>query len=374
MKKIFGAVVDYLKSTDKLLLFFCMAASALGLLVLASFHNAFYGTLRGMLVQTAATGLGLIAAIIISKIDYHFMAKMWKIHAPAAILLVLLVFFIGTGREGADDIAWIQLPFGMSFQPSELLKLSFILTFSYHLSLVRPHINSLRNVALLCVHGAIPALLIHFQGDDGTALIFIFIFVSMMFAAGLSWKYIAAAFGAVLIAAPLAWFYVMNNDQKLRILYLFHPDNPDYIKNIGWQQYLGRISIGSGQLTGKGLFADEYRKIPEMHNDFIFAFIGEVLGFLGCIAVILIFTGICVRLLRISRYSKDDLGSFICVGVFAMIVFQCVLNIGMCLNVLPVIGVTLPFLSNGGTSVLITYMAIGMALSVRVHNKPMLFD
>ena len=94
----------------------------------------------------------------------------------------------------------------MSFQPSELLKLSFILTFSYHLSLVRPQINSLRNVILLCIHGAIPAFLIHLQGDDGTALIFIFIFISMMFAAGLSWKYIAAAFGAVLAAAPVAWF------------------------------------------------------------------------------------------------------------------------------------------------------------------------
>ncbi|MEM0529710.1 FtsW/RodA/SpoVE family cell cycle protein [Zongyangia sp. HA2173] len=374
MKKILAAIGDYIKSTDKLLLLFCMMASCMGLLLLASYNNAFYGTLRGMLVQTLATGAGLIAAVIISKIDYHFMAKMWKVHVPIALALVFLVFFIGTGREGADDIAWIQLPFGMSFQPSELLKLSFILTFSYHLSLVRPQINSLRNVILLCIHGAIPAFLIHLQGDDGTALIFIFIFISMMFAAGLSWKYIAAAFGAVLVAAPVAWFFVLNNDQKLRILYLFNPDNPDYIKNIGWQQYVGRISIGSGQLTGKGLFADEYRQIPEMHNDFIFAFLGEALGFLGCIAAILILTGVCVRLLRISRYSKDDLGSFICVGVFAMIAFQCILNIGMCLNILPVIGVTLPFFSNGGTSVLITYMAIGMALSVRVHNKPMLFD
>lgn len=374
MKKILAAIGDYIKSTDKLLLLFCMMASCMGLLLLASYNNAFYGTLRGMLVQTLATGAGLIAAVIISKIDYHFMAKMWKVHAPIALALVFLVFFIGTGREGADDIAWIQLPFGMSFQPSELLKLSFILTFSYHLSLVRPQINSLRNVILLCIHGAIPAFLIHLQGDDGTALIFVFIFISMMFAAGLSWKYIAAAFGAVLAAAPVAWFFVLNNDQKLRILYLFNPDNPDYIKNIGWQQYVGRISIGSGQLTGKGLFADEYRQIPEMHNDFIFAFLGEALGFLGCIAAILILTGVCVRLLRISRYSKDDLGSFICVGVFAMIAFQCILNIGMCLNILPVIGVTLPFFSNGGTSVLITYMAIGMALSVRVHNKPMLFD
>ena len=120
MKKILAAIGDYIKSTDKLLLLFCMMASCMGLLLLASYNNAFYGTLRGMLVQTLATGAGLIAAVIISKIDYHFMAKMWKVHAPIALALVFLVFFIGTGREGADDIAWIQLPFGMSFQPSEL--------------------------------------------------------------------------------------------------------------------------------------------------------------------------------------------------------------------------------------------------------------
>ena len=151
---------------------------------------------------------------------------------------------------------------------------------------------------------------------------------------------------------------------------------PGYdLQNIGWQQYQGNISIGSGQLWGIGIFSPEHRtSIPEIQNDFIFAFIGESVGFIGALGVILLLTAIALRILMNSTVSQDYLGKFICVGIFAIVMFQTLINIGMCLSILPVIGITLPFLSCGGTSVATLYLGIGLVVSVFMHNKTTLFS
>ena len=285
----------------------------------------------------------------------------------------MLTYFFGEQRvESVDDQAWLPIPFlGISFQPSELLKIAFILTFALHLEKVGDDIKNIKNLLLLCLHGAFPVLLVHFQGDDGTALIFLLIFLSMLFSAGIQWRYIAIAGAALVIAAPLAWLYLMSNDQKLRILALFIPDLDT--NGILYQQYNAKIAIGSGGGFGEGLFIGEHVYVPEIHNDFIFSFVGQSLGFVGCMSVILLLFFICTRLLVFSRRSNDLLGGYICIGVFATIAFQSIVNIGMNLSILPVIGVTLPFFSYGGTSVTTLYMGIGLALSVYIHNKDHLF-
>ena len=139
------------------------------------------------------------------------------------------------------------------------------------------------------------------------------------------------------------------------------------------QQLEGLDSLGSGQIFGIGLFAENHNYVPEMYNDFIFSFIGEALGFIGCLAVLGIISALCLRVLQVGRRAKDRLGRFICVGVFSMIAAQTVMNVGMCLSVLPVIGVTLPLFSGGGTSVVATYLGIGLAMSVSMHNSRKLF-
>ncbi|WP_040197348.1 FtsW/RodA/SpoVE family cell cycle protein [Candidatus Soleaferrea massiliensis] len=371
MKKIFSSIAGYIKGTDKALFFLCILTSGFAVLILAGLSISFPYLGRMPIVQGVAAVGGLVVAIIISKIDYRTLGKLWKFYVPVLLALVALTFIIGVQNGTADDKAWIPLPFGLSFQPSEWLKIAFILTFSYHVDAVRDEINKLKNVLLLGLHGIFPVLLIHFQGDDGTALIFAFIFVAMLFAAGLSWKYIAAAAGVLVVALPILWFKVFDQDQRDRFLILFNPNSDT--QGLEYQQINGKISIGSGQVFGNGLFSGEHRYVPEIQNDFVFSFIGEALGFLGCLLVVGLITALCVKILLVSRASADWMGKSICVGVFMMLASQTIINIGMNLGVLPVIGVTLPFFSAGGSSVVTVYMGIGLVLSVYMHNKTTLF-
>lgn len=376
MKKFFRSISSYIRQTDKWLWFLCLSLSAFSVVLICGI--AYSGLvdigLRKILVQIGATGLGGIAAIILSKLDYHEMARLWKLHAPLAYLLVILTFFFGVGAElRPDDKSWFVLPGGFTFQPTEILKISFIITLAYHLHILREQLNRPHNILAVCAHGAAPILLVHLQGDDGTALVFAVIFAGMVFAAGINWKYIAGAIAAAIAAFPFIWFFILSDFQRQRFLILLQPHAADPQGDY-YQQYWANLAIGSGKVWGKGIFSGSHRYVPEMHNDFIFSFIGESLGFVGSLAVVLVITLLCVRVLSDAQMAQDLQGKLICVGVFSMISFQVVVNIGMCLSLLPVIGITLPFLSSGGSSVLASYMGIGLVLSVYMHTLKNLFS
>lgn len=360
----------FIKKTDILLIFICFSLSTISILSLYIISNSFFSNKKIVIVQTVASIIGLVIASLISNVDYHLISKLFKVYVPISIFFVILTFFIGAQRGGADDKAWIMLPFGISIQPSEFLKIAFILSFSTHLNFVRNKIDKLLNVILLCLHGALPILLTHFQGDDGTALIFAMIFIIMIFSSGISWKYIISAIILTVISIPLLW-YLMNQDQKNRILITLHPENDP--TGSGYQQFYGLISIGNGNILGKGLFNSDYKFVPEIKNDFIFSFICQVFGFIGSVLILAILTTLLLRILIIGIRSSDYLGRFICIGVFGMIFSQLILNIGMNLSVLPVIGVTLPLISSGGSSVISIYAGIGLVLSVVAHNNRSLF-
>ena len=338
---------------------------------LLSFYYYGQRTAKVVIVQAVAIVLGLIVALFLSNIDYNVMTRLWKLHAPLAVGLVLLTFVIGVAPNPSapTDKAWLDLGI-TTFQPSELLKLSFILTFSLHLSHVGSEINRLKNFLLLCLHALAPFALIVIQSDFGTAMVFLMIFVVMMFTAGLSWRLIAVGIVAAAAVAPIAWMYLLPDFLKSRFLAAQNPELYLTGDGKGWQQYLGRIALGSGQLSGRGLFKqDSLYYVPEAHNDFIFSYIGQTMGFIGCLAALLLLTALCVKILLTARAAKDAEGTLICCGVFAMLFFQIVVNIGMVLCIFPVVGVTLPFLSAGGTSAVVNYMAIGLVLSVYRKNK-----
>ena len=372
MKQLFHQAYRFLKASDAPLLLGCLGASLVSLFMLSGIVHSGLTEPRRFWVQLIALALGLIAAVVVSLFDYHFMARMWKIHVPVALLLVLLTFVIGAQRGGADDKAWLILPFGMSFQPSELLKVSFILSFAYHLSLVRETVSQPKTLALLCLHGAAPVLLIHLQGDDGTALIFAAIFVGMLFAAGLEWRYILGAAGAVLAALPILWFFIFSEDQRNRILTVLNPELDP--QGIGYQQITGQMAIGSGSVFGSGVYSGSHVYVPEIQNDFIFSFIGNATGFIGCLGVIVLLAFLCYQVLRTGTRAKDPLGLYICAGVFSQLAAQIIANLGMCLGVLPVIGLTLPFISAGGTSVVTLYMSLGLVLSVYRYSSENIFN
>ena len=369
MKRIFAIIADYIRETDKLLIALVFVTSAFGCIAVMS-ATAYTESLRQFITQMGAMLGGLVAAIIISNINYKTMQKWWFLAALLGLVPVILTFFIGFAPAGTDDKAWLWLPGNISFQPSELLKICFVITFSAHLSKVKDKINKFKVLIPLLIHGGFPILLIHFQGDDGTAIVFGVMLLCMLFSAGLKIRYFAIAGILAVIAAPIAFFLLLNEDQKARILYLF--DLESNLQGIGYQQWMGRVAMANGGIFGQGLFKGaltQSQGVPKGYNDFIFVCIGEELGILGCIAVLLLLGAICFRCIRIARLSQDDSGMYIAVGIFAMIFTQAIINIGMCTSLLPVIGITLPFFSAGGSSLLCLMCGVGVALSVYKHRN-----
>ncbi|MBE6864918.1 MAG: hypothetical protein E7495_10240 [Ruminococcus flavefaciens] len=318
--------------------------------------------------QLVSMVIGLFAAVIISLIDYRKLVKLWFIFVPISLFLVALTFTsLGYQRNGADDQAWINIG-PVNLQPSEILKLAFILTFSYHLSRDEEDMNKPLHMLLLLLHAAIPIGIVGKQGDFGTAIIFVAIFMFMICSAKISWKYLVAAPFVIAAGAAAMWFLALSEFHKKRITILFNPgSDPEHME---YQQDLGLAALKSGKIFGKGLFknVDEYVYVPEIHNDFIFTYVGQVFGYLGSLGIIIILAYICLKIFADSRITRDRLGRFICMGAFGLILSHCIMNIGMVLKVAPVIGVPLPFMSAGGTAMISMYAIIGLVLSTYSHR------
>ncbi len=362
----------FLKETDLYLLALCIAASVAGIIAVFSAtrfdleEGAFIA--RDTIVMIAAVVVGIIICLVISAIDYEVILKLWPFVAGASVALMLALFIWGTGpSERSDVITWLPFrigSFSIYFQPSELLKIAFIITFSVHIELVSDRIDKILNILLLCVHGAVPTLLVVITGDMGSALVFLMIFAIMMFMAGIKLRYFAIALLTVVAAFPLVWVKVFNDIQRDRFLALLYPES---YSDIIYQQLQGKNAIGSGGFTGEGLFKGAYTQngvVPEAENDMILSVIGEELGFIGCFAVILLFLLIVFRVIKVAQMANDNPGRMMCIGVAAMIASQVIVNVGMCLMLLPCIGITLPFMSAGGSSNLCIYIAMGVVFSV----------
>ena len=368
-KPILWAVWDYIRRSDSVFWGLTILASVCGILLIASLQRS--GSTNFLLTQSAAVILGYAAAVFLSLIDYHYWNRIWWGVGGLALLLTGAVFFVGIQIAGTDDVGWIRLPGGLTFQPSELTKICFILTFSHHLALLqeRERLRRFSGVLTLILHAMIPVGLIHFQGDDGAALIFALLAVIMSFAAGVPLRYFIILLTLILTAIPLAWFRIFNNDQKNRLLVLFTSDD-SMLRTYGWQQYQGKLSIASGGLFGKGYYNGPRvaeNVVPYQENDFIFTVAGEEWGFLGCAAVLVLLALLLLKILRMAARAADSFGRSIVIGFFALVGTQVLINIGMVLGILPVIGVTLPFFSAGGTSVICLYLGVGLVQSVSMH-------
>ncbi len=369
MRTFFEHILRYFRRLDKSLFFTAAALSAFSVLLLWSIYENGAATINLTTSlyknQFVASAGGCVIALLLSALDYNKLLKLWVLYAPMAIVLSLLTFTsLGTGV--GDDRAWLDLGF-ITIQPSELLKVAFVTTFSLHLSKIGDKINRFSNVLLLCVHAAVPTGLVLVQGDDGTASVFLMIFVIMLFSAGISFKYILPCCAALPVGVWLLWTRFLKPFQKMRIMVLFD-DELDPL-GVGYHQTVSKTALGSGQVFGKGLTGGEYVKVPEAANDFIFSYVGQCFGFIGCIAVMAALGFICIKIMINSRIAKDLTGKYICVGMYAMIFTHCILNLGMVSGITPVIGVPLPFMSQGGTSVLAIYAGLGMVMSTYAHSE-----
>ena len=351
------------------LIILCITASTFGCVLV---YSAAYGVgdgWGGALMQIVASVLGLIAAILISRMDYEDICSLWPVWSGISILLVLLTFTpLGLNATGTDDTAWLGIG-PLTFQPAELMKISFIISFSMHLSKVQEHIREFKTVLLLCAHGGIHILLVLLQGDDGTALVFICIFLSMLLVSGIHLIYYVLGFAGVCTAVPILWTNFMDEDKKARFLCIFPPYVEKYLESAGWQQFEALKSIGSGQLTGSGYLQGANPTLFARNNDLIFIVAAEEFGFLGGVLLLVLIGLLVCELYRSAKHAPNSLGTYICIGLMALIGFQSLINLGMNLRVLPVIGITLPFFSDGGSSVATLYLGIGLALSVSYSER-----
>ena len=373
MGKIIYWIKDFVKGTYKILLGLCMILSAIGTVMVYSAtrvnltENQVIS--RDAKTMFLAVVMGICVSLVISYFDYEAVARLWPIIAIICLGLMLSLFVIGSSPEGRDDaISWIKLG-SFYFQPSELLKIGFIITFSVHLENVGSEINKLKNVILLAIHAMIAVGLVVLTGDMGSALVFMFITIGMLFMAGLQLRYFLFGIGAVALLAPIAWFEVLSDFQKQRFMAIYAPKSltEATYNEVIFQQERGMNAVSSGGIFGTGLFNGTYTQnglVPESENDMIFTVVGEELGFIGCIVVLGLLLAIAIKILVVGKKAISVTGKLICCAVAVMIITQVVVNVGMVLKLLPVVGITLPFMSAGGSSNLCIYIAIGMVLSV----------
>ena len=366
------------KETDKLFLLLCLCLSAVGTVMVSSAtHRTADGALlsRDAKVMVLALALGVAACLVISFVDYDLILKLWPVIAAGSLFLMLLLIPFGEAPSGREDArSWLRITSSLYLQPSEILKIGFIITFSKHLSLLKNDLSSVKNVLFLCIHAMIPIALVVYTGDMGSALIFMLMFVGMMFIAGAHWAYFPLGIAAVAAALPLVWYKVFDNIQRNRILALIDPQS--YPNEIYQQQQAGN-AIREGGFFGTGLFKGAYTQsgsVPESANDMIFSVICEETGLIGAFVVLLLFALLAIRIIYVGKRSNNYAASMICYGIMFMIIAQVAVNIGMCLKLLPVIGITLPFISAGGSSVVSLYLAVGLVLSVYRSSGTISYD
>ncbi len=382
---------DLLRQADLVLFGLCSLATFYGmLLILSATHTVYHGTLKYVAVQGAGYLLGSVAYFLLSSLDVAELSKKWKwvLGFNVGFILLLLTPF-GMTRNG--NRAWLGVNdlgrklgvgvlqnFPFYIQPAEIVKITFIILLARQLVYLREEhdLKRLRYVVQPVAHVFLMfALYYVISRDAGSGLVYLFVFVCMAFTAGLAARWLILGLGGVAAAGVAAWhFKLLRGDWYKRIMVVLdHSYDP---QGKGWQQTRGMLALGSGGLTGQGLFhgtqtQSPYRSsLPERQTDYIFCVCGEELGFLGCALILLLLLAIVVRCFMVAHNATQPMESLVCVGMAGMLIFQTVANIGMCLFLLPVVGLTLPFFSYGGTSTMTLFAAMGVVSGIKKRSRP----
>ena len=321
-------------------------------------------------VQIVSVVLGIGMMLIITMVDYEdFIEKFGT--AFYIFSLALLVITPIFGKAVGTNTSYLRFgPVGI--QPSEFVKAAYIMTFSKHLAAVKDKINNIKNLIGLALHAGLIIGLILISGDLGVALVYMAFTLVMLFCAGLSVWLFAGAGAAALIGFPYIWPMLHDYQQK-RILVGFNPELDPLDK--GLQPLLSRQAVANGGMWGQGIDGGSYyERLFASHTDFIFASFCEKFGFVGGMILILTLIVMVVRILMIARQARCLTGAYICIGAAAVIIVQTLENVGMCMAILPVVGITLPFMSYGGSSMLSMYIIIGLVQSVRAHHEKYFFE
>lgn len=378
MSAIRDLIWDAIRQADHVLLSLCVAANLYGIALIYSatrWKEAFHSF---PLKQGIAMLIGIGLYFVVSQFNIQLLMDKWRwVVLGCTLFLLLLRTPLGVSANG--NRAWLHIP-GIPFniQPAEIVKLFFTMLLAYLLIQFKntKELSSVPSVAKLA------GVLLYFCGlifvlssDAGSALIYVFIFIFMVWVAGLKryWFALGVAFCAVV--GFVGWHLLSaDNRWKARILVcLDHDYDP---QGVGFHQTRSYLAIRSGGLTGQGylngsLVQSKYSSaLPERYNDFIFSSCAQELGLIGCTVIILLLAAIIIRCLYVASVASDTFSSLVCVGYGGMLIAQVALNIGMCLYVLPVIGITLPFFSYGGSSIITMYITMGIISGIRTRSRP----
>lgn len=360
---------DLLKNIDFSLLVLPLIFAIISVIMIGStsYDTSFHIT-REIKVQLVAFALGSIAITVILFFDYKTFESMERFLYIGSLVFLLLVYVPGLAKVQFGAHAWISVG-PLDFQPSELVKITFILCFANFLTNHRKSLDTLKGL-LLCFAYFIPfVFLILIEPDLGNAIVVFVIALVMLFCAGTKYKLFGQVVGLGLISMPFV-YRLMADHQKIRIDAFLNPNNLSLPGN--YQVWNSKIAIGSGGFLGKGLFQGTQKSLkflPVQESDFIFSVIVEELGFIGGALIVGLYTFFLYRIIKIADNAKDMYGSLIVIGIFAMFSFQIFENIAMTMGLMPVTGITMPFISYGGSSVLTNMIALGLVLSVGIRSK-----
>lgn len=360
-------MIDF-KKIDYILILLTVACTIFGCVAISSAVRSYESGLKFLIIQGGAVIAGLVLMFFICAIDYERYQGFTVFIYTLGIMLLVAVLIFGTGREDTGSKSWIRFG-GIGIQPSEIVKIGFIITLSKLCSKYGDDISKPKNVIKLCLHASFIMSLIMLQPDFGTTMVFIVIFASILYVGNLSYKYFVAAGIGIAAAIPLIWNFFLADYQKSRIEVLFNPESDPL--GSGYHVMQSKIAIGSGGVIGKGFGHGTQTQLdflPVKHTDFIYSVIGEEFGIIGAIIVAGMLFGLVIRCLYTAKRAKDSFGQYICVGVAAMFLAHIFENIGMCIGIMPVTGIPLPFFSYGGSSMITNLMAVGLVLSVGMHR------
>lgn len=343
-----------------------------GLVILSSAtHVNQTGNYSRLMKQSVAFILGVIMIVFILLCDYNIIGKYYKgLYILSVVLLAIVLTPLGEVRGGAKS----TLDLGpLDLQTAELVKLTFILSYAKIVEMKKGKLDNVKDIMRLLMYAAPIIGLLIAQPDLGTAIVFCCIIAGIIFTAGIDYKILRKAIIAVVILMPIIYLCI-DPYQQSRITGFLNPEDTSIQGN--YQVMQSNIAIGSGGLTGKGLYEGTQNQedfLPIQDSDFIFAVVGEELGVVGMVALIGLFAYFLFRMLVIASESKDEYGTLVVVGVASMFAYQIIQNIGMTVSLIPVTGVTLPFVSYGGSSVLTSMANLGLVLNVCMRRKKINF-
>jgi len=385
---LFSPIREFFKKGDVILLGLCLAASTFGLVLIYSATQYQYRDQlinRPVIIQAIAICLGVAAYVLLTFVDFQlFTEKRWKLLLTGSIFFLLLLLTpLGVERYGNRN--WIQIPhFPMMLQPNEIVKIPFILILSLLIVKIQDRGDSISSIpSVMRIAGFtvfMLGLIAVICGDMGTCAVYVMIFVFMAWSAGVKLRWFVIVGGGAVLAAVILWLFFLpetslwDNFRIMRFRVVFdHSLDPS---NYGFQQTRATLAIGSGRLFGQGYLkgiqtqSPNSSALPVRESDLIFAVCGEELGMVGCMALLLLLSAIVLRCIWVGRHASSPFSAYVCMGMAGMLLSQITFNVGMCLYVLPVMGLTLPFISSGGSSIITLFAAMGIISSVKARPMP----